>query len=210
MVRHRERLGEPLRLVVDRARPDRVDVAEVGLRLRVHERIAVDLAGRREQEPGVVRPREIERAPGADRADVERLERHREVFGRAGRAREVQHTVDRARRPESRRRRRRRPARSRSGRARCATFSRRLVEKLSTATTSSPRSSSASHRCEPTKPPPPVTTIRLIGGRLRCTRTRARRIAAGIEQVPGIDDRRVGASTRAPARSRASATLPTR
>ena len=51
VVRHRDRLGEALRLVVDRPGTDRVDVAPVALGLRVHERVAVDLAGRREQEP---------------------------------------------------------------------------------------------------------------------------------------------------------------
>ena len=46
VVGHRQRLGVALGLVVDAARADRVHVAPVGLRLRVHLRIAVDL-GRR-------------------------------------------------------------------------------------------------------------------------------------------------------------------
>ena len=93
-VGRRQRLREPLRLVVDRARRVRVDVAVVRLGLRVHVGIAVDLARRREQEAGVVREREVERAARAERADVDRLERDREVLGRARRAREVQHAVD--------------------------------------------------------------------------------------------------------------------
>ena len=48
-VRHRERLGVALRLVVDAAQADRVHVAPVRLRLRVDERVAVDLAGGGEQ-----------------------------------------------------------------------------------------------------------------------------------------------------------------
>ena len=41
-----QRLGAALALVVAGARTDRVDVAAIGLRLRVHERVAVNLAGR--------------------------------------------------------------------------------------------------------------------------------------------------------------------
>ena len=59
VVRERERLGEALRLVVDAARADRVDVAPVVLGLRVHLRVAVHLARGREEEP---------RALGAARA----------------------------------------------------------------------------------------------------------------------------------------------
>ena len=40
---------------------------------------------------------EVERAAGADRVDVHRLERHREVLGRAGGAGEVEHAVDASR-----------------------------------------------------------------------------------------------------------------
>ena len=61
VVRHRQRLGVPLRLVVDPARADRVDVTPVGLGLRVHLRIAVDLAGRGEQEAGALPLRQPER-----------------------------------------------------------------------------------------------------------------------------------------------------
>ena len=42
-VRHRHRLGVALRLVVDAARADRVDVAPVGLLLRMDLGVAVDL-----------------------------------------------------------------------------------------------------------------------------------------------------------------------
>ena len=57
-VGHRERLGVALGLVVHAARADRVHVAPVGLRLRVHERIAVHLAGGGDQEAGAVLLRE--------------------------------------------------------------------------------------------------------------------------------------------------------
>ena len=106
VVRHRDRFGVALRLVVHRARPDAVDVAEVALGLRVHERVAVDLAGRREQEARAVRSREVERVARADRADLEGLDRMREVLGRARGAGEVQHRVDRAVDGDARRSRR--------------------------------------------------------------------------------------------------------
>ena len=51
VVGHRHRFGEALGLVVDAARADRVHVAPVGLLLRMLERIAVHLGGRREHEP---------------------------------------------------------------------------------------------------------------------------------------------------------------
>ena len=97
VVRHRQRLGVALRLVVDAARADRVDVAPVGLGLRMHLRVAVDLARRREQEAGALPLREAERVVRSVRADLERLERQAQI-------------VDRAR-PGSRGGRRSRPAR---------------------------------------------------------------------------------------------------
>ena len=97
VVRHRQRLGVALRLVVDAARADRVDVAPVGLRLRVHLRIAVDLARRGEQEPRALHLGEAERVVRAVRADLERLQRQAQVVDRARRAREVVDEVDRLR-----------------------------------------------------------------------------------------------------------------
>jgi hypothetical protein len=49
-VRHRQRLGIALRLVVHGARPDRVHVPPVRLRLRVNLRVAVHLARRGREE----------------------------------------------------------------------------------------------------------------------------------------------------------------
>jgi hypothetical protein len=50
VVGHRHRLGEPFRLVIYAARPDRVDVAPIVLRLWVDEGIAVAFGGRGEKE----------------------------------------------------------------------------------------------------------------------------------------------------------------
>ena len=95
VVGHRERLGVALRLVVDAARPDRVDVTPVGLGLRVHLRVAVDLARRGEEEARALELRETERVVGAVRAGLERVQRQPQVVDRARRAREVVDEVDR-------------------------------------------------------------------------------------------------------------------
>src|SRR4051794_39510149 len=69
------------------------------------------------------------------------------------------------------------------------------VSRLSMATTSSPRASSASQRCEPRKPAPPVTTTRAT---LRSAppdavvREAAPADCGRIEQVPGVDDAALG------------------
>ena len=61
VIRHRDRLGEALGLVVDAARPDRVDVTPVALRLRMHLRIAIDLGRRRKKKPRPFRLGQAER-----------------------------------------------------------------------------------------------------------------------------------------------------
>ena len=157
VVRHRQRLGVALRLVVDAARADRVDVAPVGLGLRVHLRVAVDLARRGEQEPRALELREAERVVRAVRADLQRVQRHAHVVDRARERGEVVDEVDglvdlellghvvvqeeelvAAQVVDVPQRARRRGCRRRSPGGRW--------------------SSRYSHRCEPRKPAPPVTT----------------------------------------------------
>ena len=60
------------------------------------QRIAVDLGGGGEQESRPVLPRQPQCVDGADRADLERLDRELEVVDRARRGGEVQHRVHRA------------------------------------------------------------------------------------------------------------------
>ena len=93
-VGHGGRLGEALRLVVDPARADRVDVPPVGLGLRVHLRVAVRLGGRREQEARLLALREVQGVQGADRPDAQRLDRQPQVVERGGGRGEVQHRLD--------------------------------------------------------------------------------------------------------------------
>ena len=95
VVRHRQRLGVALRLVVHAARADRVDVAPVGLGLRVHLRVAVDLARRGEQEPRALELGEAERVVRAVRADLQRVQRHAQVVDGARERGEVVDEVDR-------------------------------------------------------------------------------------------------------------------
>src|SRR5256884_8714251 len=89
VVGRRDRLGEGLPLVVTPARADRVHIAPVVLALRVDERVAVDLGGRGEQEPGARGHGEAERVVRAERANLERLDRQLEVVARGGGAPEV-------------------------------------------------------------------------------------------------------------------------
>ena len=91
---HGQALGEPLGLVVDAARPRRIDVAPVALHLRVHLGVAVDLAGARHQEPRLVRPGQLEQPPGALAAHGQRVERPGEVRRRRRRGGQVAHGVD--------------------------------------------------------------------------------------------------------------------
>jgi len=50
MIRHRQRLSEALGFIITTARPDRVHVAPIFLRLRMNQRIAINLGRRSRQE----------------------------------------------------------------------------------------------------------------------------------------------------------------
>ncbi len=96
VVRHRHRLGKPLGFVVHPARTDRVHVAPVALRLRMDQRIAVDLGGRGEQESRLLVLGQPERVVGPERADLQGLDRQLEVINRAGGRGEMEHVIHRA------------------------------------------------------------------------------------------------------------------
>src|SRR6266511_934786 len=99
--------GEPMRQCLDGLAPqfraivieppgaDRVDVAPVALWLRVHLGVAVDLAGRGEQEASALLLGEAKGVVGSQRADLERLDRVAQVVDRAGGRGEMEHRVDR-------------------------------------------------------------------------------------------------------------------
>ena len=61
----------------------------------MHERVAVDLGGRGQEEARALRLGQAERVVRAERADLQGLDRELEVVDRAGRAGEVQDVVDR-------------------------------------------------------------------------------------------------------------------
>ena len=86
VVGHRQRLGVALGLVVDAARPDRVDVPPVLLGLGVDVGVAVDLGGGGEEE---ARPLALGQAEGVvrpQRPDLEGGDGQLEVVDRRGRA----------------------------------------------------------------------------------------------------------------------------
>ena len=60
----------------------------------MHERVAVDLARRGEEEAGALRLRQAEAVVGAEAPDLQGLDRHLEVVDRRRRAGEVHHDVD--------------------------------------------------------------------------------------------------------------------
>ena len=93
-IRHRQRFGETLRLVVHTPRPDRVDVSPVTLGLRVHLRVAVRLGCRSKHEPCALVLRHAEHVQRADRADLHGLDRQLQVVDRRGRRGEVIDHVD--------------------------------------------------------------------------------------------------------------------
>ena len=74
-VRSGQRLGEPLGFVVDPARPDRIDVAPVVFRLRMDQRIAVDLGGRGEHEAWRLLLGQAQGMDGADRPNLQCVDR---------------------------------------------------------------------------------------------------------------------------------------
>jgi hypothetical protein len=97
VIRHRDRFGEALRLIIDPPRTDRVHVTPIGLGLRMHQRITIHLGGRGEQEPRALRLGQAQRVVRAQRPDLQGLDRVAQVVHRAGRRGEVQHAVQIAR-----------------------------------------------------------------------------------------------------------------
>ncbi len=87
-------LGAALAFVVAGARPDRVDVAAIALRLRMHGRVAIDLRGRGLEDLGLQPLGQAQHVDRADHAGLGRLHRIELVVDRRGRAGEVVDLVD--------------------------------------------------------------------------------------------------------------------
>src|SRR5680860_673977 len=93
MISHSHRLGKAFCLVVNAPWTDGIYMSPVALRLRVHLWIAVDLGGRCQQEAGALCLREPQRLVGTERTHLQRLNGKLEVVYRAGRAGEVQDSI---------------------------------------------------------------------------------------------------------------------
>ena len=151
VVGHAERLREPLRLVVARARADARDVAPVvlGRRDTLGRRIAVDLARAEEQEARDALPaRQVEQPACPADVHVDRLERPLAVPRRRCDARAVDDVRRAARRARAARSRRARRARSRRGLSRCARRAESAVLRLSTQMTRQRGDRPRSFACE--------------------------------------------------------------
>ena len=97
MVRHGQGFGETLGLVVYAPRPDWIDVAPVALGLGVDQRVAIYLGGGGEQQACALRLGEAEGFVGAERPDLQRLNRELQVIDGARGAGEVEHALERSR-----------------------------------------------------------------------------------------------------------------
>ena len=158
MVVHHQAFGDALAFVVAGAHADRIDVAPVALGLRMLLGIAVDLAGRGQQDArahALGQPQHVDRA---HHAGLDGLDRIVLVVHRRGRAGEMKDAID--------------FEQDRlddvvadefevaDGRCRCRMLARLPLKKLSRQMTSCPSRSSRSHRCDPRNPAPPVTSTR--------------------------------------------------
>ena len=92
---HGHRLGEPLRLVVDAPRTDRVHIAPVLFSLRVLQRVAIHLGGRSDHEFGLLRFGQPQCIVSAEGAYFQRRDGPLQIVDRAGWAGPVQHHIDR-------------------------------------------------------------------------------------------------------------------
>ncbi len=91
---HGESLTEAFGLVVHGPRPDRVDVAPIGLRLRVHEGLAVNLTGGRLQEHRSLPPGQFQQVGDSPASGGQDLEGERPEVRRRGRARQVHDSLE--------------------------------------------------------------------------------------------------------------------
>src|SRR6185437_4037833 len=89
-----ERFGKALSFVIDRARTDGVDVAPIGLLLRMLERIAVTLRCRGDKILGLVFLCDFQGMQGSQSADFQGFDSMDHVIHRAGRRSKVENIID--------------------------------------------------------------------------------------------------------------------
>ena len=88
------RLGEALGLVIDRSRSNGIDIAPIGLHLRMHQRISIAFRRGGMQVSGAVLLRNLEGVEGSCRAHQQRFDSEAHVVDRARRGGEVEYIVD--------------------------------------------------------------------------------------------------------------------
>src|SRR5215216_3962568 len=89
-----QRLGSPLAFVITSPWTDRIDVADIGFRLRMNFRITVNFAGRSLQNPSRFLTGEIEHVHGADDTGSHRSDGVALVVPRRGGTRQIVDPVD--------------------------------------------------------------------------------------------------------------------
>ena len=82
VVGHGNRLGIAFGFIIDTTRTDRIDIAPVFLRLRMDQRIAVDLGSRGQQELCSLGLGEAKRVVSAQSPDLERRDRQLKIVNR--------------------------------------------------------------------------------------------------------------------------------
>jgi len=94
MVVHHQRFGDALALVVTRSHPDRIDVAPVAFGLRMLLRVAIDFAGRGQQDARVDPLGQAQHVDRAHHAGLDGLDRIVLVMDRRGGTRQMENTID--------------------------------------------------------------------------------------------------------------------
>jgi hypothetical protein len=94
MVVHHQRFGDALALVVTRSHSDRIDVAPVTFGLRMLLRVAIDFAGRGQQDARVDPLGEAQHVDRAHHAGLDGLDRIVLVMDRRGGTRQMKNAID--------------------------------------------------------------------------------------------------------------------
>jgi len=91
---HGDGLGVAFGLIVDRPGPDRIDVAPIGFRLWMDERIAIDFRSGGQEERGSLGSGKFQGVVGTEGSDLKGLKWKLEVVDRTGRAGQMKNPID--------------------------------------------------------------------------------------------------------------------
>ena len=84
MIGHGHGFLKPFRFIVHTTGPDGVYITPIFFRLRVNQRIAIDLRGRGDEHPRLFRLGKTQTVVGAQRADLQCLDGYFEIVDRTG------------------------------------------------------------------------------------------------------------------------------